>query len=95
MNEPLIKVRGLKKYFPHQNLSIKAIDDVSFDIFSGETLGLVGESGCGKSTIGKCLIKLTETSAGEIHFDGLPIHTLRGKKLKEFRRETGGIFHDP
>ncbi|NGX45636.1 MAG: Oligopeptide transport ATP-binding protein OppF [Chlamydiae bacterium] len=95
MTKPLVMVRSLKKYFPHQSQSIKAVNDISFDIFPGETLGLVGESGCGKSTIGKCIIKLEEASSGEIHFDGLAIQNLRGKSLRAFRRQTGVIFQDP
>jgi oligopeptide/dipeptide ABC transporter ATP-binding protein len=95
MAKPLVSVKSLKKYFPHQTQSIKAIDDINFDIFPGETLGLVGESGSGKSTIGKCLIKLIEPTAGEIHFEGVDLQSLRGKQLKEFRKKTGVIFQDP
>ncbi len=66
----LVQVRNLVKHFPIENSDdvVKAVDGVSFDIFSGETLGLVGESGCGKSTVGKCLLRLYEPSSGEVLF---------------------------
>jgi len=68
----LVEVHNLVKHFPIENSDdvVKAVDGVSFDIFSGETLGLVGESGCGKSTVGKCLLRLYEPSSGEVLFEG-------------------------
>lgn len=93
--KPLLKIRNLKKYYVDGNRTTKSIDDISFDIYEGETLGLVGESGCGKSTVARCLLQLTEPTSGELEFDGQSIHLLRGKQLKAFRRETGMIFQDP
>ena len=73
MRETLVSVRGLVKHFPVEGSDdvVRAVDGVSFEIFAGETLGLVGESGCGKSTVGRCLLRLIEPTAGEIYFQGL------------------------
>lgn len=94
-SEPLIKIRNLKKYYPQDKKVVKAIDGISLNIYPGETLSLVGESGCGKSTVARCLLKLTEPTDGTIEFDGQPIANLQGKELKHFRREAGMIFQDP
>lgn len=93
--QPLVKIRHLKKYYSQGRFIVKAIDDVSLDIFPGETLGLVGESGCGKSTIARCLLHLTEPTDGTIEFEGKSILNLKEKELKHFRRQTGMIFQDP
>ena len=98
----LIEVKNLKKYFPistglfaKSTSSVKAIDDVSFSIARGETLGLVGESGCGKSTVGRCILKLIEPTGGEILFDGKDVINLTKKELKSFRKKIQIIFQDP
>jgi len=93
----LLKVRNLVKYFPIENSDdvVKAVDDVSFDIKSGETLGLVGESGCGKSTVGKTLLRLTEPTSGEIWFENQNIVGLPAKQMQLLRREMQIIFQDP
>ena len=70
MNDAMLVVRGLKKYFGHGDHPVRAVDDVSFDIETGEVLGLVGESGSGKSTIGRSVLKLIEPTAGEVWFEG-------------------------
>lgn len=95
-NENLVEVRNLKKYFQvgrHANL--KAVDDVSFVIKKGETLGLVGESGCGKTTCGRTVIGLYSATGGEVLFGGTDIHKLSSKKKREFTRFAQIIFQDP
>ncbi len=99
----LIEVHNLVKHFPvGQGLitarfgkTVKAVDDVSFEVEEGETLGLVGESGCGKSTIGRCVIRLLEATSGKILFGGADVGQLKGKQLKAYRREMQFIFQDP
>ena len=101
--EPLISVRGLRKYFPVLEgllvkrvvAEVKAVDDVSFDIHPGETLGLVGESGCGKTTIGRCLLRLEEPTAGSILYRGQDLAAMSGDALKSLRRKIQVIFQDP
>ena len=95
--DTLISVRGLVKHFPVEGSTdvVRAVDGVSFEIFAGETLGLVGESGCGKSTVGRCLLRLIEPTAGHIYFDGRDILALNRKELREIRREMQIIFQDP
>src|SRR5829696_4819973 len=95
--QPLLKVSGLKKYFPVENSDdlVKAVDGVTFDIASGETLGLVGESGCGKSTVGRCILRLYEPTEGRVGFDGRELLQLSASELRAMRREMQIIFQDP
>jgi oligopeptide/dipeptide ABC transporter ATP-binding protein len=95
--ETLLKVAGLKKYFPFENSDdvVKAFDGVTFDIASGETLGLVGESGCGKSTVGRCVLRLYEPTEGSVEFEGRDILGLSSSELRALRREMQIIFQDP
>ena len=97
MRDTLVSVRGLVKHFPVEGSDevVRAVDGVSFDIFAGETLGLVGESGCGKSTVGRCLLRLIEPTAGEILFQGEDVTSLDKKRLRQLRREMQIIFQDP
>ena len=95
-------MRNLKKYYPvktgvFQRVSdhVLAVDDVSFYVKSGETLGLVGESGCGKTTIGRTVLRLTDPTAGEVLFDGKDLLKLKGEELKAARRDMQIIFQDP
>lgn len=100
--EPLIKVENLKTYFPiNRGLFgkakeyVKAVDDVTFDVYPGETLGLVGESGCGKTTLGRTILKLVEPSAGQIFYKGRNITGLTPKEMREYRKDMQIIFQDP
>ena len=97
-NTPLVDVRHLKEYFPistgpFTTKPLKAVDDVSFTIRRGETLGLVGESGCGKTTVGRTVLQLYKPTAGEIRYDGKSVKTK--KDLKEFRTKATMVFQDP
>src|SRR5687767_13032329 len=85
----LVRVRGLVKHFPLEGSDevVRAVDGVTFEILRGETLGLVGESGCGKSTVGRCILRLIEPTAGDIEFDGRDVLATGGKDLRELRRE--------
>ena len=93
----IVKIRNLVKHFPVENSDdvVRAVDDVSFDIIAGETLGLVGESGCGKSTVGRCLLRLYEPTSGRIIFEGQDIIGLPNNEMQRLRREMQIIFQDP
>jgi peptide/nickel transport system ATP-binding protein/oligopeptide transport system ATP-binding protein len=102
MNGTLVQVENLEEYFPLRGGllqrkvgEVKAVDDVSFEIRRGETLGLVGESGCGKTTVGRTLLRLIEPTGGRILFDGTDITTLKGDDLKALRRRMQIVFQDP
>ncbi|QDQ00187.1 dipeptide ABC transporter ATP-binding protein [Lysinibacillus fusiformis] len=102
MTKVLLKVDGLKKYFPirkgvlnTQVGDVKAVDDVSFEVFEGETLGIVGESGCGKSTTGRLLMRLLEPTEGDIEFAGKMISELSNNEMRKARRDIQMIFQDP
>ncbi|KOS63409.1 dipeptide ABC transporter ATP-binding protein [Lysinibacillus agricola] len=100
--EVLLEINHLKAYFPVKRKSmkeekkvIKAVDDISLEIFRGETLGIVGESGSGKSTFGRTILKLVEPTEGEIFYKGQPIQQLKGSKLQTYRNQMQMIFQDP
>jgi len=100
--EKLLEIKNLKKYFPVKEgvfrktvAHVKAVDDISFFIKRGETLGLVGESGCGKSTAGRTILRLLEATEGEIWFEGKNLLALDKKELREMRKEMQIIFQDP
>ena len=102
MNVPLLEVRGLTKHFPVRGGvllrrigDVHAVDAVSFSVRRGETLGLVGESGCGKSTVGKTLLRLLEPSEGSIFFEGRDITHVGPAELRALRREMQIVFQDP
>ncbi len=102
MSERLIEVESLKKYYPvtegllsRHVADVKAVDGVSFHIMEGETLGLVGETGCGKSTLGRVLLRLEEPTAGRVYYRGSDIMVWDKRQLKELRREAQMIFQDP
>ncbi len=95
MKTPLISAKNIKKHFDVGDGILKAVDGISFDIFPGETLGLVGESGCGKSTAGRTIIRLYEPTEGELIFNGQNIYELSRKEMQEVRRDFQMIFQDP
>jgi len=97
---PLLRVRNLTKEFvvrAHRGgaTRLRAVDDLDLDLAPGETVGLVGESGCGKSTAGRSILRLIEPTAGTIHFDGIDFRGLRGQRLRRFRRHLQYVFQDP
>jgi oligopeptide/dipeptide ABC transporter ATP-binding protein len=99
--QPLLRVKGLKKWFPVKTTLgrisgyVKAVNDVSFDLYAGETYGLVGESGCGKSTTGRTILRLIEPTAGEIIYRGQNLVSLKGNELRAIRQEMQMVFQDP
>lgn len=94
--EILLSVKKLKKYFKiGKHALLKAVDDVSFDIYKGETLGLVGESGCGKTTCGRTCIGLYDKTSGQVLYNGQDIHTLTGKQRQHFKKDVQMVFQDP
>lgn len=95
IKEPILKVKNLKKYFNVSKGLLHAVDNVSFEIYDGQTLGVVGESGCGKSTLGRCILRLIEPTDGEIIFDGKNIRELSNKDMRYMRRQMQIIFQDP
>ncbi len=102
-NGVLVKVRDLKMHFPitqgiviqRQVGAIKAVDGITFDIYRGETLGLVGESGCGKSTTGRAMLQLYRPTAGEVYFEDTNLTAIKGETLRRMRRRMQMIFQDP
>ena len=92
---PLVQAINLVKHFPVPGGVVHAVDGVSFGIQEGETVGLVGESGCGKTTVGRTMLKLTRPTAGELHFEGQDIFVLRAKELQALRRRMAIVFQDP
>ncbi|MCI8638415.1 MAG: ATP-binding cassette domain-containing protein [Coprococcus sp.] len=92
----LVEVKDLKKHFKvGKNAILKAVDGISFQIYKGETLGIVGESGCGKTTCGKTVMGLYPATSGDIIFDGIKVNELKGKEKKDFTRKAQIIFQDP
>ena len=97
-NKPIIEVKNLKEYFNintglFRSKPLKAVDDISFSINKGETLGLVGESGCGKTTVGRTILHLYKPTAGEIFYDGKLIKSKAD--IREFRKKATMVFQDP
>ena len=98
----LLKVEHLKKYFPIQSGilakksgEVKAVDDLSFEVYEGETLGIVGESGCGKSTAGRAIMRLLEPTSGKVTFDDVELTDLSNKEMRKMRRDIQMVFQDP
>jgi peptide/nickel transport system ATP-binding protein len=99
---PLLSIRNLQTHFPIKkglfgkvSGEVKAVDEVSFDVYPGETLGLVGESGCGKTTLGRSILRLVEPTGGEVIYNGTDIRSLDAKQLRLFRKQMQLIFQDP
>ena len=102
MSEPLLKVEHLQTWYPlrkgvfnHVYGHVKAVDDVTIDVYEGETLGLVGESGCGKTTLGRSILRLAEPTGGKVWFDGIEVTALKGQALRDFRKQAQIVFQDP
>lgn len=101
IQEPILEVKNLKKYFPINSPFgrtinyVKAVEDISFNLYKGKTLGLVGESGCGKSTTGRTVLRLTEPTDGEVLYEGKNVMELNKKDFKQFRKEMQMVFQDP
>ena len=100
--EPILKVQNLRTWYPLRKGVfgrtydyIKSVDDVSFDVYPGETLGLVGESGCGKTTLGRSILRLVEPTSGNVIFEGRDITKLNSKELREYRKQAQIVFQDP
>src|SRR5690606_28817796 len=101
--EVILQVRDLKKHFPitsglivqRQVGAVRAVDGVSFDVYKGETLGLVGESGCGKSTTGRTVLQLYRPTSGSVNFEGQELTTMKGEELRKMRQRMQIIFQDP
>lgn len=101
-SQPILTVRNLRKWFPlgegllnRRHLSVKAVDGVSLEVYPGETLGIVGESGCGKSTTARCILRLIQPDTGEMHFMGSDIMKADRKEMKRLRRDMQIVFQDP
>ena len=95
MADIILETRGLKKYFKTKSGLLHAVDDVNLTIERGKTLGIVGESGCGKSTMGRCILRLIEPTAGQIFFEGKDVNKLTRHEMRQMRREMQIIFQDP
>ena len=101
--EPLVKLEGIKKYFPitqgilfqHHVGNVHAVDDVDLEVYPGQTVGLVGETGCGKSTLARVVMRLYDATEGKVWFNGQDITNLKGTELQELREDMQMVFQDP
>ena len=95
MSEVMLEVKNLKKYFNTPKGLLHAVDGVNFTIEKGKTLGIVGESGCGKSTTGRTILRLLEPTGGEVYFEGKDINKLSASEMRKMRKDMQIIFQDP
>lgn len=95
MSNPILEVKNLKKYFNTPSGVLHAVDDVSFTLEKGKILGVVGESGCGKSTMGRAILRLHEPTSGEVMFEGRDITKISTEEMRKLRSEMQIIFQDP
>ena len=95
MSDVILEVRNLKKYFPTKKGQLHAVDDISFTLERGKTLGVVGESGCGKSTTGRAILRLQDPTSGQVLFQGTDITKFSTREMRNLRKEMQMIFQDP
>ena len=95
MSDVILEVRNLKKYFPTKKGQLHAVDDISFTLERGKTLGVVGESGCGKSTTGRAILRLQDPTSGQVLFQGKDITKFSTREMRNLRKEMQMIFQDP
>ncbi len=91
----IVETKNLKKFFDSKKGTVKAVNDVSINVLKGETLGVVGESGCGKTTLGRTILRLIEPTSGSVYYNGRDITKLKGEKLRKLRKEMNIVFQDP
>ncbi len=95
MTEPLLRIENLTKHYHERSHTIHAVNGIDFEVYPGEAVGLVGESGCGKSTTARCVLRLEEPTSGHVYFNDVDLTTLSSKHLRAMRKEMQMVFQDP